>query len=554
MEVFPILVDGHEIDTGKYTIFPDMEKVTQDPGLAIALQMQSASTFSKFAFSKIPGMIPANSPDMRFVRDFRKYHGVPKYSKDELDEVAFAKVSVAREEDINRALSAGIRDHKKLFNPFKLPDMGVTIEERADALYEAGLALKKSWEAVRDISIKEGVPLGTLKWTWELFEPSAYRKSVDEWGRLLDVIENPGLDGGRNYRFREPYGISCLFTPYNSPIALGILSITSSILAGNSTILKPPNKVPLSTILLGRIYMKTFLERGLPSSLLQLLTGGGKRMMNRFMADSRVGAIVWYGDSDTGIELWSTAITKRIQMAPELAGSDACLVWGNDVDLERAADIIVRGRYLGSGQACMAVKRLLVQESLHDELVRLLVEESEKLKVGLPSDPDVTLPPVGFTALYLLVDQIEDALAKGAKIQTGGYRVNYLDDPDPAGMFYKPTVLTNISLDMRLMKEEVFAPALPVYSVKSVNQALEIANNSRYGLRSSIITDDIKIRQQWIKEIQSAGVGTGDDHVYYDPYMPHLGGYKDSGIIGGKYFTEMLTRMKYVHTGPDTGI
>ena len=287
--------------------------------------------------------------------------------------------------------------------------------------------------------------------------------------------------------------------------------------------------------------------------MLQVLTGGGKRMMKRFLSDSRVGAVVWYGDSDTGIELWAEATSKRVQMAPELAGSDACLVWGNDVDLEKAADIIVRGRYLGSGQACMAVKRLLVQDTLHDELVRLVVEESEKLKVGLPSDPDVTLPPVGFTALYLLVDQMEDALAKGAKIETGGYRVNYLDETDPAGLFYKPTVLTNINLNMRLMQEEVFAPALPVYPVSSVDQALAVANNSRFGLRSSVITDDIKVRQQWIKEIQSAGVGMGDDHVYYDPYMPHLGGYKDSGIVGGKYFTTMLTRMKYVHAGPETG-
>ncbi len=550
METFPILVDGEEVDTGKYSIFPDMELVTQDPGLAIALQMQSASSFSRLIFAKIPGMIPKSTPEMRFLREYRKYHGVPKYSKDELDEVAFAKVSISREEDIERALSAGTRDHKKLFNPFKIKDMGATLDERSDATYEAGIALKKSWNAVRDISIKEGVPLGTLKWTWDLFEPSAYRKSVDEWGHLLEVIEDPGLDGGKNYRFREPFGISCLFTPYNSPIALGILSITSSILAGNSTILKPPNKVPLSTILLGRIYMETFLERGLPPSLLQLLTGTGTHMMKRFMADSRVGAIVWYGDSDTGIKLWSDAISKRIQMAPELAGSDACLVWGKDLDLEKAADIIARGRYLGSGQACMAVKRLLVQESLHDELVRLIVEESEKLKVGLPSDPDVTLPPLGFNSLYLLVDQIEEALVKGAKIETGGYRVNYLDEPDPAGIFYKPTVLTNIKLDMRLMREEVFAPALPVYPVKSVDQAVEIANSSRYGLRSSIITDDIKIRQKWIKEIQSAGVGMGDDHIYFDPYMPHLGGYKDSGIIGGKYFTEMLTRMKYVHAGP----
>ncbi|RDE14340.1 MAG: hypothetical protein C4K48_06465 [Candidatus Thorarchaeota archaeon] len=553
MEVFPILVDGEEVDTGKYTVFPDMEKVTQDPGLGIALQMLNASSLSRFVFSKVPGLIPSSTPEMRFLKDYRRYHGVPKYSKDEIDNVVYTKVSLSREEDIERAITAGTRDHKKLYNPFRIPGMGVTLDERADALHNASLEIKKNWDAIREISIKEGMPVGTLKWAWNLGAWSDYRKSVDEWGKLLDVIEEPGLDGGRSYRFREPYGVSALFTPYNAPIALGIFSITSSILAGNSTILKPPNKVPLSTIIFARIFMKSFLESGMPSSILQILTGGGKEMMERFVSDPRVGAVVWYGDSDVGLKLWSDAVGRRTQMAPELAGSDPCLVWGKDVDLRKAAEVITKGRFLGSGQACMAIKRLIVQDSLYSDLVSLLVEEAKKLKVGLPSDPTVSLSPVGITALYLLIDQMKDAVAKGAKIETGGYRVNYLDEPDPAGLFYKPTIVTNVSLDMRLMTEEVFAPALPVYPVKSVDEAIAVANQSRFGLRSSVITDDIKIRQRWIKEVETAGVGTGDDHLYYDPYMPHLGGYKDSGIIGGKYFTTMLSRMKYVHAGPETG-
>jgi len=114
--------------------------------------------------------------------------------------------------------------------------------------------------------------------------------------------------------------------------------------------------------------------------------------------------------------------------------------------------------------------------------------------------------------------------------------------------------LTNVTTDMRIMNEEVFAPALPIMPVESVDSALKIANNSRFGLRSSVFTTDINVRRRWVKEIQAAGVGIGADHVYYDPYMPHLGGYKDSGIIGGKYFTTMLSRMKYVHTSPESGI
>ncbi|MCF2136160.1 MAG: aldehyde dehydrogenase family protein [Candidatus Thorarchaeota archaeon] len=550
MELFPILVDGDEVDTGKYIIFPDMDKVIVEPGLAISLQLRGASFSQKAIFSRAPGLIPQSTPEMRYLKDYRKAHGVPKYSRDELDEISYARVALAREEDIRRAIHSGARDHQKLFNPFRVKDMGVSLDDRVDALYHAGLAVKDRFKEVQEISIREGVPIKTFEWTWSMFTEYLERETFELWGKALDVVETPGRDGGKNYRFREPYGVTCLFTPYNSPLALGILSITSSILAGNATILKPPSKVPLSTILLGRIFVESFVGNGLPLGMLQVLTGGGKQMMSRFMNDPLVRALVWYGDSNTGVHLWSQSVMHRIQMAPELAGSDACLVWGRDVDLEFAAKMIVKGRYLGSGQACLAVKRLLVQKELHDDLVALLVEEANRLQVGRPSDPATDLPPLGITALYLLVDQMDDALAKGAHVKIGGYRCDFQGDPDPAGLFYKPTVLTEVTPDMRIMTEEVFAPALPVMAVDSVEEAISIANRSRYGLRSSIFTDDVNARRTWVKEIEAGGVIIGTDHLYFDPYMPHLGGYKDSGVIGAKYFPEMLTRMKYVHVGP----
>jgi len=550
MRIYPIIVDGKEVDTGKHATFPDMDKVVVDPGIAIALQMRDTSAMQRLVFSRLPSFIPHSAPEMRYLRDYRRAHGVPRYSKDELDESTYAEVAISREPDIEGALSAGVRDRPKLYNPFKLLSTGVTLDERVEALYQAGLAIKKRFQEVRDVSVKEGVPIKTFEWTWTMFTEYLERETFELWGRDLDLKEAPGRDGGKNFQFREPYGVTCLFTPYNSPLALGILSITSSILAGNATILKPPSKVPLSTILLGQAFLQTFQEMGLPSAMIQVLTGGGKTLMDRFTSDRRVGAIVWYGDSDTGIELWSEATRRRIQMAPELAGSDACLVWGRDVNLDFAAKMIVKGRFLGSGQACMAVKRLLVQDTLHDDLVRLVVEEAEKLQLGRPSDPNVSLPPLGLTAMYLLLDQMEDARAKGAKVVTGGFRCNYLSEPDTAGLFYKPTVLTNVEASMRVMQEEVFAPALPVLPVGSIDEALRVANASRFGLRSSVFTDDQSVSLRWAKEIEAAGVSVGQDHLYFDPHMPHLGGYKDSGIIGAKYFPVMLTRMKYVHSGP----
>ncbi|UCE09636.1 MAG: aldehyde dehydrogenase family protein [Candidatus Thorarchaeota archaeon] len=550
MQTAPILVDGEERDTGDYVLFPDMDKVIAEPGLAIALQMQSAAHTHRLVFSYLPQLIPSSSAEMMYLRDYRKHHGTPKYTKDELDDIVYAKISQAREIDIAEAIRAGSRDHLKLFNPFSLDGQGVTLDNRIDALFEALTAVRNRSQEVRDITVREGTPASTFDWTWDMFTEYLEKHTFELWGEELDVREAPGRDGGRNYQLREPFGVSCLFTPYNAPLALGILSITSSILAGNATILKPPSKVPLSTILLGRSFMRTFLDMDLPAGMLQLLNGGGKPLMRRFMHDDGVNAIVWYGDSDRGFDIWADAVNRRVQMAPELAGSDACLVWGNDLDLESVAKLVVRGRFLGSGQACLAIKRLLVQNTLFHDLLRLLIEEAEKLNVGRPSDPSTDLPPVGLTALYLLLDQMRDALAKGAEVRTGGSRCNYLDEDDPAGLFYRPTILTNVNLDMRIMNEEVFAPALPILTVDRVETAIAIANSTRFGLRSSLFTNEIELKRKWAKEIQAGGVTIMQDHLYFDPHMPHLGGYKDSGIIGAKYFPVMLTRMKYIHTGP----
>ncbi|MGM0687668.1 MAG: aldehyde dehydrogenase family protein [Promethearchaeati archaeon] len=260
MSLYPILVDSHTVDTGNYVRFPDMDAVVADPGLAIALQLQEASTFERLAFTKLPWLIPSNQGAMRYLRDYRKHHGVPEYSKDELEEVMYAQVCLSREKDIDEALGVGVRDHKQLFNPLKTSGNGLTIEDRVEGLYKAGLDVKERFQEVREVSIKEGVPIKTFEWTWDMFTEYLERETFEIWAEQLDIQEDPGRDGGNNYRFREPYGVACLFTPYNSPLALGILSITSSILAGNATIIKPPSKVPLSTILLGRVFMNRFLE------------------------------------------------------------------------------------------------------------------------------------------------------------------------------------------------------------------------------------------------------------------------------------------------------
>jgi len=176
-----------------------------------------------------------------------------------------------------------------------------------------------------------------------------------------------------------------------------------------------------------------------------------------------------------------------------------------------------------------------------------LVEMSNQLKVGLPEDSNTDLPALGTRALYQIIDMTAEALGKGAKLETGGYRMNVHGERDDAGLFYMPTILSDVPLDCKMWYYETFGPVLPVMRISSFEQAISQANNTPYGLRTSVYSDDPEIWQRFFDEIDAPGIAVNTDHLYFDDYYPHLGGLKTSGIHGGKYFYESLTYMKYRH-------
>jgi acyl-CoA reductase-like NAD-dependent aldehyde dehydrogenase len=179
--------------------------------------------------------------------------------------------------------------------------------------------------------------------------------------------------------------------------------------------------------------------------------------------------------------------------------------------------------------------------------MEVLVEKSEKLKVGLPEDPNTDLPIIGARALYQNIDMVQEAVSKGAKIETGGYRLNAQGERDQSGIFYKPTILSDVKLDCKMWYHETFGPVLPVMKVGSFEQAINQANNTPYGLRTSVYSEDPDIWKRFFDEIEAPGVAVNTDHLHFDDYYPHLGGLKTSGLFGGKYFYEVLTYLKYMH-------
>lgn len=142
---------------------------------------------------------------------------------------------------------------------------------------------------------------------------------------------------------------------------------------------------------------------------------------------------------------------------------------------------------------------------------------------------------------------VDEALKKGAKLEAGGYRLNAYDEEDGAGLFYKPTILSDVPLDCKMWYRETFGPVLPVMKIDSFEQAIAQANNSPYGLRTSVYSEDPGIWQRYFDEIDAPGVAINTDHLHFDDFYPHLGGLKTSGVYGGKYFYEVLTYLKYCH-------
>jgi acyl-CoA reductase-like NAD-dependent aldehyde dehydrogenase len=217
------------------------------------------------------------------------------------------------------------------------------------------------------------------------------------------------------------------------------------------------------------------------------------------------------------------------------------------VNIEKVAAFVSHARFFGSGQICLAAKRLFLHEAIYDDFINALVAQSEKMKPGIPAEPKTDLPIMGSRALYQVIDLAEEAVKKGATVESGGYRINVDGERDDAGLFFKPTILSEVPLDCKIWYQETFGPVLPIMKISSFDQAISQANNSPYGMRTSVYSETPEIWQQFFDKIEAPGIAINTDHLHFDTFYPHLGGLKTSGIFGGKYFYEALSYLKYRH-------
>jgi succinate-semialdehyde dehydrogenase/glutarate-semialdehyde dehydrogenase len=324
--------------------------------------------------------------------------------------------------------------------------------------------------------------------------------------------------------------------PFNYPISQLPHKIVAPLLMGNSVILKPASETPLS----GIRFVELMWEAGFPGNAIQVLTGSGARIGRQLCLDPRVSAVSLTGSTEVGIEIAKTAATHLHHVKLELGGNDPLIIL-EDADLDLAVEESIAGRSVqNAGQACCASKRFIVSNKIKDAYVEKLVARLRALKTGDPADPETDFGPViSAKAAKVALQQVQDAISSGARLLLGGACAN--------DTFVELTVL-DVTRDMAIARdEEVFAPVWPIIGFDTVEEAVSIANDTKYGLSSGVIGKDMKQLLQVARTIQAGACiinGSGDYRSYDQPF----GGYKMTGLgrEGSRHTLESVTQLKTI--------
>jgi succinate-semialdehyde dehydrogenase/glutarate-semialdehyde dehydrogenase len=315
----------------------------------------------------------------------------------------------------------------------------------------------------------------------------------------------------------RPLGVVGIITPWNFPFLLSLNPTAQALMAGNAVLLKPSEATPYS----GQLVEELLRAAGLPEGVFQCLLGDGET--GRALVEAGCDKISFTGSVATGRRVAEACGRQLVPCTLELGGKDPMLVC-EDADLERAAAGAVYGAFANSGQVCVSTERVYVVDRVADEFVRKVVQKTGELRQGAEGEADVG-PMILPSQLEIVERHVADAVEKGARVLAGGRR-----NPDSQGLFFEPTVLVDVDHEMAVMREETFGPVLPIMRVRDEDEALRLANDTRYGLNANVWTRDKRKGFELAKQIQSGSVVVNDCMLTYGITESPFGGRKESGI------------------------
>ena len=457
---------------------------------------------------------PTATPAREVIRESLRIAG-EKVSRDRTIDVrhpytgaVVGTVPKATLEDVTRALkiARGFRSTLTRHDRYRiLMQAGAIIATRRDEL--AHLITAESGLCLKDSQYEVGRASDVL-----LF--AANQALVDD-GDVFSCDLTAHGKSRKVYTLREPLlGAITAITPFNHPLNQVIHKLAPGIATNNRMVLKPSEKTPLTAFALADI----LYEAGLPPEMLSVVTGDPAEIADELLTSPDVDLVTFTGGVPIGKYIAAKATYKRQVL--ELGGNDPIIVL-EDADLEEAATLAAGGSYKNSGQRCTAVKRMLVQDSIADRFVELLVEKTRAVKYGDPFDPTVDMGTViDEPSARRFESVVNEAVAAGARLLVGNVR---------RGALYSPTVLDRVSPEMTVVREETFGPVSPVIRFKTVDEAIRIANGTAYGLSSSVCTNRLDLVTRFIRELNVGSVNIREVPGYRLELTP-FGGIKDSGL------------------------
>lgn len=437
----------------------------------------------------------------------------------------YARVSKAGAEDVEAVMKAAYDARKGWANtpPAERARLLRTVAELID---------QKRMEFVAILQRESGSTFGKSMFEIEATIDLLYTAAGDA---KLVMGETYHTNPGRfNMSVRRPRGTIVTISPWNFPMVLSMYKIAYGLATGNTVVHKPSSETPHIALKVAEV----FKEAGLPPGVLNVITGSGGTLGDLLIADKRCSYVAVTGSTATGHYVAELAAKHFKQYYLELGGKNPLIIL-KDADMEYAVKTAIMSGLLHQGEICMSADRIIVEEPFADEFAKQLAGFVSHLPSGDPKDPQTFIGPVIHDKQVQDIDaHVKDAIEKGAELLTGG---TY------EGRVYAPTVLKNITPDMKIYYEETFGPVISIIPVKNVEEALEVANDTKYGLSSGVVTNDYEKAMFLANGIESGMIHINGGTVDADSVAP-FGGVKESGMgrEGGRYSWEEFTEVHWI--------